>query len=380
MNNSVFHCRGICLHVLVAIHFATVGCATSQRNAVQIDRELSRQANAGREAYAEGELQVAVDKYHRALLRAWAIDDPYESGTAAYNLAACLVSQQQYERATDWLVDARVELHRANASTGNAWLLSAEIAMVQNRFEDAERFINYASRTCYPCDDAAKCDLRGPNATFYGGECRDSCLTRLPIVGKKIQSKEELKDCRQSYDARLELTRARLAAKQCDITSAYNHLQAAQRLAASICDPSLQSDLHDVAALIYDLEANHLQAAAHRDCEVTILRGIGQYRDLPTILDAAANSYCLAERLDLSIDRQIRAARILLARGEWDEAWRRVRSASEIAGEDGCTSSRIRLALTAELIQQAIASQPRDLTLEPIEPVPSTPDTIESEE
>lgn len=342
------------------ILLAVAGCSSAPKQVVPKDSQLSRHVTDGREAFNEGDLTAAEKQYHRALLRAWAIDDPYESGTVAYNLAACLVSREAYGEAADWLVDSRAELCRAGTSTGNSWLLSAEIAMAQNRFEDADRFVNYAACVSPPCEIGEEACLCGPSEACCEEPCQDCCIVRLPCIGKKIEHKQAVERCEQGYQARIELTRARLAAKQLDLCTAKQHLQRACEMTIEACDLSLQADRHDVAALIHDLEACFLQAGAHRDREVRLLRCIGHYREIPNVLDAAAESYKSAERMDLAIDRMIRSARIRFARGELEPAWERVRMASELASFGGCQAVEIRLSLTAKMIRDAIDRQPDD--------------------
>lgn len=333
------------------------GCASTSTQIVDKDSELTRYVDDGREAFDEGDLKVAETKYRQALLRAWAIDDPYESGTVAYNLAACLTSRKEHIEAADWLVDSRVELCRAGASTGNTWLLSAEIAMAQCRFEDAERFVQYASSTSPPCDIIDTCCLCGPSGNCADAPCRDCCVVRLPVIGDKVKEKQADTRCRQGYEARIELTRARLAAKQLDVSNAKLHLARACQLSIEACDLSLHADRHDVAAAVHDLECDFLHAGAHRDREVKLLRCIGQYREIPNVLDAAAQSYCSAERLDLAADRMIRSARIHLARGEVEQAWQRIRDAGQWGAACGCQAVEIRLSLTAKIIRDALAEK-----------------------
>ncbi|PAY19082.1 hypothetical protein CKO51_13200 [Rhodopirellula sp. SM50] len=335
----------------------TAGCAGGPQDIVGKDSKLHRYVDDGREAYNEGDLDEAEKKYRQALMRAWAIDDPYESGTVAYNLAACLTSQAEYLEASDWLVDARVELCRAGASTGNTWLLSAEIAITQSRFHDADRFVNYAAMTCPPCDIVDTCCLCGPAGDCADAPCRDCCVVRLPVVGDKLNERQQEDRCRSGYEARIELARARLAAKQLDLGGAKSHLARACDLSIESCDLSLHADRHDVAALVHDLEANFLQAGAHRDREVQLLRCIGHYREIPNVLDAAADSYRSAERLDLAVDRIIRSARIRLARGDIQSAWQRIRHAGELAAVCGCEAVEIRLSLTAKLIRELLADK-----------------------
>jgi tetratricopeptide (TPR) repeat protein len=330
------------------------GCSTTPGPSATADSTLSRYARDGREAYDEGRVDEAIKKYDRALMRAWAIDDPYESGTVAYNLAACLSSRARYVEAADWLVDSRVELCRAQSSTGNTWLLSAEIAMARQQFDDAKKFVDYASRTCPPCEVVQSSCLCGPSSDCSDEKCKECCIVKLPCIGKKIRSKQQSQDCEQTYQARIELARARLAAKQGDASCAKSHLQVACDLTSDLCDDAFDADRHDVAAMVHDLEGKFLQAGAHRDREIELLRRIGHYRQIPDVLDDAARSYQRCDRFDLAVDRIIRSARIWLARGELEQAWQRIRNASELSVGRPSQAVEIRLALTAKRIQDAI--------------------------
>ncbi len=332
------------------------GCSsTSKSKKFEKDAKLERFVTAGRESYDEGDFDAAKKKYRSALIRAWAMDDPYESGSAAYHLAACLSHQGNFCLASEWLVDARVELCRARSSTGNTWLLSAEIAMAENRFQEAECFIEYAARSGYPNDCDEPYRLCGPDARMSERECKENCWAKLPIWGKRYQKRKATEACKVAYEARIHLARARLAAKQFDACQARDHYECAVGLDNFECNLELMADIHDVAAIIYDLEGNPLQAGAHRDKQVEVLRCISLYREIPSILDSAAESYCMANRFDLTIDRLVRSARIYLARGEFDKAWVRIRRASEIAGDSCCEAHEIRLSLTASILEDIIS-------------------------
>lgn len=350
--------------VMACMTAAGVGCSSTPKPDAVKDSRLERYVTDGRRAFDEGDLDAAEKKYRQALRRAWATDDPYESGTVAYNLAAALTSRGAYDVAADWLVDARIELCRAGTSTGNTWLLSAKIAMAQERFDDAARFVDYAAMTCPPCEIVDTCCLCGPSGECCDDSCRDCCIVRLPCLADDVERNRQIEECEQAYRTRIELARARLAARQLDLGGAKQHLACACELSKELCDFSLHADRHDVAAVVHDLEANFVHAGAHRDREVTLLRCIGQYREIPDVLDAAAESYLNAERLDLAIDRMIRSARILFARGELQQAWERIRDAGEISTYgisthgiskySGCKAVEIRLGLTAKAIRDAL--------------------------
>lgn len=353
LNRSVgWACAGI-----VGFIIAVGGCASGPKEIAVRDATLTRHVKDANDAFVEGRIREAETKYRQALLRAWAIDDPYEAGTAAYNLAACLTSQSELQEASDWLVDARVELCRAGASTGNTWLLSAEIATSQCRFQDAETYVAHAARTCPPCEVPDTCCLCGPAGNCQSESERNCCSVPIPILGKHVEEARADDECRDGYRARIELARARIAIKQFDLSNAQAHLTNACEWSAESCDFSLHADRHDVAAALHDAKGEFLQAGSHRDREVQLLRCIGHYRVIPDVLVDAADSYASAGRLDLAVDRLIRSARVWLARGELSEAWDRVERAGEFALACGSEAVKIRLALTASIIRDALEAE-----------------------
>jgi tetratricopeptide (TPR) repeat protein len=350
------------------------GCSSGPREIAARDSRLERTVEDAQSAFREGDLATAEAMYRQALVRAWATDDPYESGTAAYNYAACLVSQSRLAEASDWLVDARVELCRGGASTGNTWLLSAEIAVAESRLDDADRLVARAAMTCPPCQVPDTCCLCGPSATCCPETERDCCAVSIGCFDKHHEEDRQQQECRQGYQARLALARAKIAAKRFDIENAEWYLAQACELTRESCDFSLHADRHEVAAIIHDVKGEHWQAAAHRDREVRLLRCIGEYRVMPDVLQAAAESYALAGRPELSVDRTVRAARIWFARGEFKTAWELIERVGEFALASGSDAVQIRLALTAKWIRDALQEDGEDgqtddseLTIQPPE-------------
>ena len=283
---------------------------------VEKDPALHRSANAAGNAFREGNVKQAREDYIDSLLRAWAIDDPYESGTLAYNLAACAVADDDLQQAKEWLCDARFELRRAGASVGNTWLLSASIALSEDRVADAERFLGYASCADPPCETIGPSCSEGLCSSCEGLDCESCCLSGLPFIGAEARDCEQVRQCGESYHVRVLLAKARLAVRICDLENAQALLRDACQLTEGVCDLSLRADFHDVAAAIHDLQEGHLRAAAHRDHEVKLLRCIGQYREIPNVLDAAADSFLEAGKPNSALDRITRSARIHLARGD----------------------------------------------------------------
>ncbi|MEO1527881.1 MAG: hypothetical protein AAFX06_20815 [Planctomycetota bacterium] len=354
------------------------GCASPQKQVVEKDATLHRSANAAGDAFREGNLKQARKDYIDSLLRAWAIDDPYESGTLAYNLAACAVAEDDLEQAKQWLCDARVELGRAGASAGNTWLLSASIALSEDRVADADRFLGYASCANPPCETIGPSCNAGLCSSCEALDCESCCLSGLPFIGADACDCEQVQQCQESYRVRVLLAKARLAVRICDLENAQALLREACQMTEGICDLSLRADFHDVAAAIHDLQECHVLAAAHRDHEVKLLRCVGQYREIPNVLDAAAESFLEAGKPDAALERITRSARIHLARGDLNEAWRRVDAASELAVLVGCEAAETRLAITARLIQQRLAPGVLPEGLDDSDPAEPRRDSTES--
>ena len=338
-----------CFALLV---LAIAGCHASSGSQRKMDSTLQRHVKHATEAYSEGHVEQAMAEYRKAIRRAWAMDDPYESGTAAYNLAACLTSDSRLSEAQDWLLDARVELHRAGTSAGNAWLLEAKIAQVQGRFEDATYLVQRAACSEPPCPDDASRACCGDN-----DPCRDRCVAKLPCLGPKLKQRRAARDCQDSYQAQIHLLRAGSAAEQYDIAAAQSELARACELAAGVCGYDLHAQLHNVAAMIHIAKGEYLQAGRHLDREAENLRWAGNYREIPTALELASAAYQQAGQLDLAADRVCRVARILYGRGELDQAWDVVQLAVPIAELTGSETARIRLALLANEILLVLSEQ-----------------------
>ena len=332
----------VCVFILLAgLTILSLGCRSGVGVEPEVDRTIVRYANAGREAYAEGYVAAATEKYRIAIRRAWALDDPKESGTIAYNLAACMTSLDQTLQARDWLLEARVELRRAGVSTGNVWLLESKVAIDQDLFEDAVCSINQAACGIPPCDD-----------TQPG--CRN-CGLQIPCVGKKRKRKKERQDCESAFQVQIQLARSRVAAEQYDTQTARRHFQCACDLAADIESYDLQAELHDIAALIHVADAEYLSAGYHLDCEAENLRLAGNYREIPNTLQLAAAAYGEIERFDLAANRMLRVARIYYGRGDTRESWKHLQTATSLCSIASTEDTKIRLSLLANEISQTIA-------------------------
>ena len=337
--------------ILITILSVGPGCKGKGETRT-VDETVGRYAQKGNAAYVEGQVDRAIKEYRRAIHRAWAIDDAYESGTNAYNLAACMISANRPAEAKDWLLDARVELCRVGASPGNVYLLQAKIALSENRLEDVYHHVNRADCSDAPCgEEGCECN------NDPGDPCCHGCVTKIPCVGSKIEQARVTKECQKTFEAQVELTRARLAAEQYDIPAAVLHFSKACKQLKGICGYDLQAELQDVAALIHLAKGEHLQAACHLDREAENLRCAGIYRELPTTLTLAAAAYEQAGRFDLAANRLCRVARIRYGRGEINQSWQDAQSAIALA-ETACSEpTKIRLALLVNEISEALGAE-----------------------
>lgn len=350
-----------------ALLWQICGCVSTSHQLAEPDSALEEHFEDGQEAYNEGFLRDADKEYRLAILRAWSMDSPYDSGTAAYNFAACLVSEDKCDQANRWLIDARVDLCRARVSTGNTWLLAAKIASAQGLFDQARAAINCAARAGSDCEFDEEKRLCGPAVDHIEENCQPSCISKLPWIGKKVEKKKTVEACQREYQVSIQLSLARLAAAEQDVDTARKHLERACECADGLCSLAIEAERHDVAAMVCDLEGKYVQAGGHRDCESDLLRAMGEYREIPKVLRAAADSYCMAEKMDLAVDRLIRCARIYLARADYEKSWCHLRLAGDLLGAEACTSNRVRLELTAEFLEEKL------LSVRPQKPVDAPP-------
>ncbi|TWU57181.1 outer membrane protein assembly factor BamD [Rubripirellula reticaptiva] len=328
------------------------GCRSSSVGEVAKDTRVRRLADDGRELFAEGDVEAAIKKYQSAVLRAWAMDDPTESGNGAYNLAACMVTDGDNGVARDWLADARAELTRGGESIGNVWLLESRIAIDDGRFAAAARYLDASACATPPCavgDSTCECP------TSEG--CKRCPLDCVPCVGRRLEAKRAEEDCRDGFTAQIHLTRARLAAEQFDLAAAGKHFQCACELISDVCSYELHAELQNVAALIHVAKEEYLQAAWHFDREAKYLRMAGNFREVPGALELAAAAYQQAGMPREAADRLNRVARVWVGRGDAKKAWEFVRAASDAV--DACAiddedSIRIRLSLVARQIERML--------------------------
>ncbi|TWT95698.1 hypothetical protein [Neorhodopirellula pilleata] len=342
--------------ILLFVVVSCLGCQSGSPDPPKLDSTLARSSEAGRIAYAEGDVDAAIAEYRDAIHRAWLMDDPYEAGTNAYNLAACLITIGDDERAQDWLIDARAELTRANSSVAYTWLLQAKIAQEAGHWTEALSMIDRAACSPPPCDsDDSGCCCNGNDA------CDDRCVYQIPCVGDKFRKKDEIAECEDDFRAQVHLAKARVAAELGDIPTALCHYAKACEIAKEVCSEDLQAELQNVAAMIHLAKEEYLQAAWHFDKEAKHSRLAKNYRVISGALELAAAAYSEAGQYQLAADRLSRVARIWFGRGDMDRAWKHLNHASELVNRAGCDATSIRLSLLADEIQQVVGG---DLSLD----------------
>lgn len=251
--------------------------------------------------------------------------------------------------------------------------------MAQGCLTEAQSYIDYASRACPDCEFDKRYNLCGPDAKFVDCKCKEPCCSKLPCIGDKIEKKKSKRDCEQVYAASVHLAKAKLALCQQDICEAKRYHQLAHNCVADVCDLAFRADLHEVAAMIHDAECDCLQAGAHRDCEIELLRATANYREIPKVLKAASDSYLQCGRLDLAIDRLIRCSRIQLARKEFEKSWATLRQAGDMLVDCECDANRVRFEITAKMIQDSlekIAKRPADLEASHADDAKAAQDTM----
>lgn len=328
-----------------------VGCRGGAQTK-QVDSQIEQQAKAAVEAYAEGKDDVAILRYRRALKRAWALDDPVEIGSNAYNLAACLASVGWYEAARDCLAESRAELHRAGHSEADAWLLEAKIARSQGLTEEA-----------YVITEGLKETLPRPkliqHASFEKHDepcCEEESIDddRHPLIERLRKRKHEGHDRphaekRQEIRAStvaLHLFRAQLACDARDLDTAEQELATAERAARHLKDDEVpRAEMLQVRARILLLSMQPAAAALRLDAEADLLREAGHYREIPLALTSAAEAYLMAGDLVAASERFHRVARMLYGRDDLIAAIHFIDRAVALADatEDGDLQARLAL-------------------------------------
>lgn len=329
-----------------------VGCRSSmQKKEGGSDPALTRISDRASELYNLGGIEGAQEEYFKVLKQAWASDDAYESGTAAYHLAACYFSVGDAEKAKDWLIDSRYELNRCGASCRNVWLLEAKIARVEKRYDDVAYLLQRSTS-----ENTSDTSLR-----IFDGD-GDRVLPRIQLAsvrtplggvrGKLLQKQEDAAE-----DLPVLLMKAAVAVEKNAVSEAKRHLKEAEQKLSFVEQPEWQAEWYRVSGDLAFRTGQAKLAAEFYDQEADALSSAGLYRDLPKVLTQSANSYESVKQFAVAADRLCRAARLYFGRSEYELAWQTVQAAGNLSEMSEDATIQVRLRLLAE---QIINELPQD--------------------
>lgn len=333
---------------------AAAGCRSGDPSR-PLDSQIRRNAEAGREAFHEGEIEAALQRYRQALLRAWATDDPLESAHNAYNLSACLAEQGKLVEARDWLHESRAELRRAGADQVSTWLLEAKIAQQMDFVDEAWMLTTRAVQAHQAAQGrAAEAVCQGVRDHMVKDPCREGCCEKLPLVGKCAEKLHDKQQARIVFDVQVLLLRASLACDQGDLAAATALLGEAWGLLPRVCPLPVRAEAEYVAAKVHLLEGRADLAAGHYDRQADLLRQAGDYRQIPKALEAAGLCYESSGDYLRAAERYYRVARYHFARGRVSQSLTFIQRALPLAEVSGSVEIQIRLALLFREVTLAV--------------------------
>lgn len=367
------------------------GCRSSRRRD-ETDAEIRRHADAARTAFVEGIDDRAIDRYRKAVRRAWLIDDHQQIGVQSYNLAMALASVGRLGEARDWLGESRAALSRIGKDVTKVQLLEAKIARQQGLPYEAEAMTDMVARAVYLA--SRHHDHHGPQHAGH-----KMCVTLphdphhvppTPLVACRHLADRVAKrrECHPRYQKRtitraagveVALIRAELACDEMDLARAAAELAEAEQQVRRVRDLALHAEVERVGGRLLLLQGLPLAAAARFDTEAELLRQAESYRQIPMAYETAGEAYALSGLLDVAADRFIRAAAMLYARGDQVAALWMIDRALPLAEASGSVDIQGRIAIVFAEIFRAIEDQrpreetdrPRAEDAEPVEPWPS---------
>jgi tetratricopeptide (TPR) repeat protein len=274
------------------------GCATApvENNVPDIkdtDPLIAQLSATARQSYDAGKISDAVVLYRRALERASAIDNSKEIGRIAANLAACLISLEEWEEASYLLVESERETLRAGEDAGPIVLLSAEIFIQQEQWKEAEATIDR--------------------------------LETLP-VSDNIRGK--------AY-----VLRARIAAERKNAAQAEGFLNRARGYLKKEQDPGLAASISEVSGRIAMLNEKWTDAAKAFDREAAWMQKSKRLPEMAEALERAGQNYVKADDKENASDRFYRSARSLMAQGNYLDALRVIEQASQVTDPEAGPSA-----------------------------------------
>lgn len=376
----------------IALLATLAGCRSTNRNE---DSTIRRDADAGREAFAEGYDAKAIKRYRAAVKRSWALDDPYEISRNTYNLAAVLMSVGRYDEARDWLYEARDEALRLGKSDAHIRLLEAKVARRQGFPYDATQITQTVALATHadamlprcsrclsalgPKDEKGCCECPHCGAIHVGHhvfhEPVEYCKKKQRGCNRHSKRREK-----RAYEAvsevQVHLMRANLAADENRLEAADEEWEEARRKVRWVKDEAVHAEVERVAGRLSMLRMMPRAAAARFDREAELLRQAAHYREIPFALISAGEAYEMVELIAVAGNRYYRAARTLYGRDDLAGAALLIDRTVVLAELSGDVELQGRLAiLFKELVEafEALPDRDRDLEGDRPESLPMPP-------
>lgn len=261
--------------LILVVHCVLLAGCSGPDEAPRTDPQYGALVTAAEGRFAAGQTERAVDSYGRALQRARAMDDDAAISDCAYNLAACLLSLGELDKARDYLLEARCAAERGGRSRLDALLLDAQIARLQNRAGDVAALCAEISRLADDDDESLWA------FQVFLLEARVAC-----DAGAKQESREKLDRALNLLDAIDD-----------------HHLRALAAL---------------VNGEVLLLEGSPAGAARSFEEQALNLRQGGRYYDMACALLRAGEAFLHASDATGAAECLFRAARSLFAQGEPD--------------------------------------------------------------
>lgn len=292
-----------------------IGCATSpSKNDVpeiqDTDPMIVQLSAMARKAFDDGEVPGAVVLYRRALERARAMDNSREIGRNAYNLAAALVSLEEWDEAVKLLKESERETLRAGDDAGPVLLLAANIHRLRGQWNEAE-----------------------------------AAIDRL----EKLSMTPELRG--QAY-----VLRAHIACDRSDTARADVFLERARGFLRKQQDAGLAGEISQVSGRIDQLKGRWEEAAQSFDREAAWMQKSMRLPEMADALDRAGQNYMKAGNRVAATDRFYRSARSLMAQKNYLGALQVIEQATQSLDGEGHQSDADTDAAIATLFNEIMRS------------------------
>jgi len=269
------------------------GCATSSPSKVEPENQdtdpmIVELSTTARKAFEAGEIPGAVVMYRRALERARAMDNSREIGRNSYNLAATLITLEEWDEAVTLLKESEKETIRAGDDAGPVILLAANIDRLRNQLSDAEAAIDR--------------------------------LEKLPIS-------DEIRG--QAY-----VLRAHIACDRKNAARAEAFLDRARGLLRKKQDDGLAGEISQVSGRIAMLKEEWLVAALAFDREAAWMQRCVRLPEMASALERAGQNYLKGGDRVAATDRFYRSARSLMAQKNYLGALQVIEQTTQSLEED----------------------------------------------